>query len=109
MAMGSVPPSPSWDPIQTGNYNMNEPRKYHRQVKMGDLANGLSNEAVGLVRGALSDCYPDELLPGILYDDDVIKCIKKWQKHMGEDLTGKMTRDQVIALGKQSNPKFGVV
>ena len=45
MAMGSVPPSPSWDPIQTGNYNMNEPRKYHRQVKMGDLANGLSNEA----------------------------------------------------------------
>lgn len=79
------------------------------KVRMSNLKQGYANDEVALVRNALVILYAHALTPGDLYDDDVIRCIKKWQKHMGEDVTGKPTRDQIVALGAQSNPNFGVV
>lgn len=78
------------------------------KVRMSNLKQGYANDEVALVRNALVILYAHALTPGNLYDDDVIRCIKKWQSHLGEDITGKPTRDQILALGEQSNPKFSV-
>ena len=108
MAMGSVPPSPSWEPFEFVNPQRGAYDNIMK-VRMSNLKPGYANDEVALVRNALVILYAHALTPGNLYDDDVIRCIKKWQKHMGEDVTGKPTRDQIVALGAQSNPKFGVV
>jgi hypothetical protein len=88
---------------QVGNYDDNS------TIRMSNVKPGKDNMEVKLVRNALSKMFPHVVRPGSEYTYQLERAIKKWQKRIGKEQTGILTRDEAIALGEQADPSFNVV
>ena len=92
-----------FEPIQRADYGTKT------QVRMSNLKNHSDNEDMALVRKALHDKYPHAVPPGTAYDYDVTRGVKKFQKSLGHPVTGILTREDVVELGKNASSPFTVV
>jgi hypothetical protein len=93
----------AFEPIQRADYGNKS------QVRMSNLKNHSDNEEMALVRKALHDKYPHAVPPGTSYDYDVTRGVKKLQKSLGHPVTGILTKEDVVELGKIASSPFTVV
>jgi peptidoglycan hydrolase-like protein with peptidoglycan-binding domain len=93
----------SFAPLQRANYGATT------QVRMSNIKLHADNDEMALVREALHDLYPKAVPPGRVYDYDVTRGIKKFQKSLGQPTTGQLTREQVAELGNNANAPFTVI
>jgi hypothetical protein len=93
----------AFEPIQRAEYGTKT------QVRMSNIKSQADNEEMALVRKALHDKYPHAVPPGTVYDYDVTRGTKKLQKSLGHPVTGILTREDVIELGKDASSPFTVV
>ena len=101
-------PAETWEPLsfaplQRADYGTKS------QVRMSNIKLHSDNEEMALVRKALHEKYPHAVPPGSVYDYDVTRGTKKWQKSLGHAVTGILTKEDVEELGKISSSPFTVV
>jgi hypothetical protein len=93
----------AFEPIQRADYGKKT------QVRMSNLKNHSDNEEMALVRKALHEKYPHAVPPGTAYDYDFTRGVKKFQKSLGNPVTGMFTKEEVGELGKIASSPFTVV
>ena len=78
-------------------------------IKFVNVKPGKENMHVKIVRDALYVMYPHSNKVGLSeYDVYMEKAVKKWQQYLETPITGKITNDELVMLGKKTG-KFKVV
>lgn len=90
------------------SFVIREPYDITKNIRMSNVKEGKTNVHVQTILHYLASRYPAYCFPGDTYDGNMIQAVCQWQRELGQEETGILTKGQAMLLSELPDADFTI-